>query len=238
MTASPRRPRAKRAEAVGIADRNQPILRHQRERKRTLHVRNGLDDRIVGRHRARSRIQVQNHFGIGARLEDRAMTAELVFELAGVHEIAVVGDGNLPVHALNQNRLRVVDVAVSGGRIAHVPDRDSAPAVFRASSRKTRRRRAPSTSRCAPARRPMRLFLRSPGRDAEARRAQGRSGWRLRDDRRCQTPRILLLSLSWGPTPTTCASRTCGRSALVAAIFCLVVIWPRLILPRPMQLAA
>ena len=113
-----------------IAHGNEPIFRHQRERKRTLHVRNRLDDRLVGRHRARSRVQVQNHFGIGGRLEDRPMPAELVFELAGVHEVAVVRDGDLPVRALNQNRLRVVDFAVSGGRIAHVSDGDGARQLF------------------------------------------------------------------------------------------------------------
>ena len=46
-----------RPEPVRIAHGDEPILRHQRERKGALHVRHRLDDRLVGRRRARSRVQ-------------------------------------------------------------------------------------------------------------------------------------------------------------------------------------
>ena len=73
---------------------------------------------------------MQDHLRVGRRLEDRASLHELVLELAGIDEIAVVPDRDLPVRAIDQNRLRVIDVAVAGRRVAHVTDRDVAGQFF------------------------------------------------------------------------------------------------------------
>ena len=43
-------------------------------------------------------------------LEDRAVADELVAQLAGVDEVAVVGDGDLAVRAVDQERLRVLEL--------------------------------------------------------------------------------------------------------------------------------
>src|SRR5687768_5534729 len=73
---------------------------------------------------------MQNDFGVGAGLENGAMPAQLVFQLAGIHKIAVVSDRNLTMRALDQDWLRIVDLAVAGSRIPHVADRDRARKFF------------------------------------------------------------------------------------------------------------
>ena len=67
---------------------------------------------------------MQDDFGVAAGLEDRAVADQLVAQLAGVDEVAVVRDGDLAVRAVDQERLRVLELALARGRIARVPDRD------------------------------------------------------------------------------------------------------------------
>jgi hypothetical protein len=45
--------------------------------------------------------------GVAAGLENRTLADELVLQLAGVDEIAVVADGDLSVRTVDQDRLRV-----------------------------------------------------------------------------------------------------------------------------------
>ena len=54
------------------------------------------------------------------------MSNQLVLQLAGIHDVAVVSHGNLPVGAIDQDRLRVVCAAVARRGIADVPDGDMA----------------------------------------------------------------------------------------------------------------
>ena len=74
----------------------------------------------------RSRVEVQDDFGVAAGLEDRSVADQLVAQLAGVDEVAVVADGDLAVGAVDEERLRVLELALAGGRVAGVPDRDVA----------------------------------------------------------------------------------------------------------------
>ena len=69
---------------------------------------------------------------------------ELVAQLVGVDQIAVVADGDLTVRAIDQNRLRVGEPAFAGGRIADVSDGDVTWQLRRASARRRRPRRSPS----------------------------------------------------------------------------------------------
>jgi hypothetical protein len=69
---------------------------------------------------------VQHDLGIAARLEDGALAHELLAQLVRVHQVAVVGNRDLPVPALDQERLRVREAALTAGRIAHVSDRHRA----------------------------------------------------------------------------------------------------------------
>ena len=53
---------------------------------------------------------MKDDFRIAGGLEDRTGAHQLVAQLAGVDQIAVVGDGDLSVAALDEERLRVLDV--------------------------------------------------------------------------------------------------------------------------------
>ena len=61
---------------------------------------------------------MQHHLRVAAGLKDGALADQLVSQLAGVDQIAVVADGNLPVRALDQNGLRVGQAAFA----ASIPD--------------------------------------------------------------------------------------------------------------------
>ena len=106
-----------------VADGNEPILREHDEGERAAHLRDGLDDGLLDAGRPRLRVEVQHDLGVAARLEDGALAHELVAQLVRVHQVAVVRDGNLPVPALDQERLRVREAALTRRRIAHVADR-------------------------------------------------------------------------------------------------------------------
>ena len=47
---------------------------------------------------------------------------ERVAQLGGVHDVAVVADGELTVHAVHENRLRVGETALARRRVADVTD--------------------------------------------------------------------------------------------------------------------
>jgi hypothetical protein len=88
-----------------------------------LDLRHRFDDGVVDGAGFRPRVQVQHHFGVAARLEDRALPHQLVAELGGVHEVAVVTDGNLPMRAVDDDRLRVEQLALARGRVPDVANR-------------------------------------------------------------------------------------------------------------------
>src|SRR6185503_8162338 len=116
-------PQRERTEAVRIAHGDQAITRQHHQRERALDLRHRLDDRIVDAPRLRSRVEVQDHFGVAVRLEDRSLLDELVAQLASVDDVAVVAEGDLPVRAVDQDRLRVEQLALAGGRVPDVADR-------------------------------------------------------------------------------------------------------------------
>jgi hypothetical protein len=61
---------------------------------------------------------------------DPSRTSRSRPQLAGVHEIAVVRDGDLSVRAIDQDGLRVEQAALARGRVAGVADRDMAGQRF------------------------------------------------------------------------------------------------------------
>ena len=74
------------------------------------------------RRRLRSRVEVQQHFGVARRLENRALRDQHVAQLLRVDQVAVVPDGDLAVRAVDQDRLRVLEPALAGRGVAHVAD--------------------------------------------------------------------------------------------------------------------
>ena len=113
-----------RAESVGVSRGDQPVLGQEGERVGAADLRDRLADRLFDRRGSRSCIQVQDDFGVAAGLEDGPVEHQLVAQLERVDEIAVVRHGNLAVRAVDEERLRVLELAFAGGRIARVPDSD------------------------------------------------------------------------------------------------------------------
>ena len=86
-----------RPEPMRIAHPDQPILRHHDERERAAHLRQGVDDRGLGaalRERA-NRWTMTSVSVVG--LENRTGPDERVAQLAGIDQVAVVADRQLPV---------------------------------------------------------------------------------------------------------------------------------------------
>ena len=140
-----------RAEAVRIADGDQPVLRQHHQRERALHLRHRFDDRVLDAARLRSRVEVQDHFGVAVRLEDRSLLHEIVAQLARVDDVAVVAERDLAVRAVDQDRLRVEQLALARPSSSARGRSRSVPAASTASRRRRCRRRSPSRARCAPA---------------------------------------------------------------------------------------
>ena len=112
-----------RTESMRIADGNEPVLREHHERKRALHLRDGVDDGVLDAAGLRLRVQMQDDLRVAVRLEDRSLPDELLAQLFRVHEITVVTERNLPVRAVDEDRLRVGQLALTRRGIAHVADR-------------------------------------------------------------------------------------------------------------------
>ncbi len=79
---------------------------------------------LVGQRRPLGpRDEVQDHLGVGRRLEDRAVLLELLPQRLRVHEIAVVGDGHRAVRGGAGDGLGVAQVRAARGGVADVADR-------------------------------------------------------------------------------------------------------------------
>ena len=82
--------------------------------------------RLGERARLRPRVEVHEHFGVAVGLEDRPVADQPIADLVGVDDVAVVADADLAVHAVDDDRLRVGQLALAGGRVARVADGDMA----------------------------------------------------------------------------------------------------------------
>ena len=77
---------------------------------------------------------MQHDFGVAGGLEDRPGADQLVTQLVGVDQVAVVGDRDLAVRAVDQERLGVLELALARGRVARVADGEMAGQRLRVSS--------------------------------------------------------------------------------------------------------
>ncbi len=66
--------------------------------------------------------QMKDDLAIRGRLEDRALALEFVAQDAGVDQVAVMRDGELPAEAIDHEGLRILQRARAGGGIAGVAD--------------------------------------------------------------------------------------------------------------------
>ena len=65
---------------------------------------------------------MNEHLCIAVGLKDRALADQRSTELASIHQVSVVADGELAVHAVHDDRLGVQELAFASRRITDVPD--------------------------------------------------------------------------------------------------------------------
>ena len=121
-------PEHERPEPVRVARGEDLIPGDHRQRVRAAHLRQRLDDRVLDRRVAFDRANRCTMTSVSVvvwKIEPCA--TRLVLEVGGVDQVAVVRDAELPVRALDEQRLRVLDLARAGGRVAHVADGDCSP---------------------------------------------------------------------------------------------------------------
>ena len=119
-------PERERPEAMRVAHRDQAVFGDQRKRERAGQLGDRLDQRVFHRSGLRPGVEVQHHFGVAVGLEDRSGSDQAFAHFVGVDDVAVVTDPDLPVHAVDQDRLRIRQLAVAGRRVAGVANRDVA----------------------------------------------------------------------------------------------------------------
>ena len=67
--------------------------------------------------------EVEDHLGVGGRLEDRAALLQPLLHGHGIGDVAVVGDGEAAAGELGEERLDVAIARAARGRVAGVADR-------------------------------------------------------------------------------------------------------------------
>ena len=102
-----------RTESVRVTDPDHAILGHHHEGERPANLRDCVDNRRLDTLLARTREQMDNDLGVAVGLEDGTAADQRVAQLAGVHQVAVVRDGDLAVGAVDQDRLRVEELALA-----------------------------------------------------------------------------------------------------------------------------
>ena len=111
-----------RAHAVRVAEGDHRALRHHDGRVGAREPRHHGLDRVLDRPCLLHREQGGDDLRVGRAAERKPALAQLVVELDGVGQVAVVGEGQLaPV--VPPHGLRVLPRAAAGGRVANVADR-------------------------------------------------------------------------------------------------------------------
>ena len=112
-----------RADAERVANPDDALVGQRDEGVGAFGLAQGIDHPIDDVAAPAHRHQVDEHFGIGGRLEDRAAANELLAELAGVGEIAVVADRQTAELKIGKQRLNVAQPRPPGRRIPVMADR-------------------------------------------------------------------------------------------------------------------
>ena len=109
-------------EAVRIAGNDDAILRQEDERERSFELQQCVAEGSREGAFRRVRDEVEDDFGIARCLEDRAAIFEVLAQLGGVRNIAVVRDRNLAFVAGDGKRLRVAERRVTRSRVPRMTD--------------------------------------------------------------------------------------------------------------------
>ena len=115
----------------GIAHADQLLGGQRHQRIGAFHLAQRIDQLVDDAHGAASRRQMDDGFGVGGGLEDRALRHQFGAQRMRVGEIAVMGDGDAAAGQIGENRLDVAGKGTAGGGIAHMADRETALEVAR-----------------------------------------------------------------------------------------------------------
>ena len=115
-------PEAQRPHAGGVAEGDHGVLGHDHGRVGALQAAHHLRDGVLDALRRVGGDQRGDDLRVGGRAEPDALGGELVVQLDGIDQVAVVRqrDGAAVVAV---DRLRVLPAAGAGRRVAHVADR-------------------------------------------------------------------------------------------------------------------
>ena len=116
---------AERTEALRIAGADELVLGHDRQAVAALDHLEALDDAFLDCLLVGARDEVHDDFRIDGGLEDRALLLELMANLGGIRQVAVVGKRDLAARVVDEQRLRVGEQARARRRIAHMADGDA-----------------------------------------------------------------------------------------------------------------
>ena len=111
-----------RPEAVRVAHRQELVVGEDQQRVGALDAVQGFDEApgqiaVLG-----AGHEVDDDLGVHGRLEDRPFVLEVLADVDGVDEVAVVGHGDRPEAGLDDERLGVLDLARPRGRVPVVAD--------------------------------------------------------------------------------------------------------------------
>ncbi len=133
-----------RAKPERVANADDLAIAHDHQGKRSLDLPQGRKDAARG---IRLRQQMQDDLAIDRGLEDRALLLEFIPKQGRIDQIPIMPDGQLPPAALAHQRLGILDVARSRGRVSHVPDGPRPFERFKIRRRKDLRTRPIATCR-------------------------------------------------------------------------------------------
>ena len=119
-----------RADAERIARADQLLVRQADQRIGAFDLAQRLDEPLDDARTAAARDEMQDDFGVGGRLEDRAIADEIAAQRQAVGQIAVMGDGEAAGADFGEQRLDIAQNGFAGGRIAHMADGAAAGQAF------------------------------------------------------------------------------------------------------------
>ena len=112
-----------RPDAERIARADQLLVGQRDQRIGAFDLAQRLDEALDDARPAAARHEMQDDFGVGGRLVDRAVAHEFAPQRQAVGEIAVMGDGEAAGVEFGEERLHVAQDRLAGRRIAHMADR-------------------------------------------------------------------------------------------------------------------
>ena len=111
-----------RAESAWIASGEDAVARHHHDRECAFNLCERVGNGVHQRACAGVGDELHDDFGVGGGLEVSALALEARAQIAEVHEVAVMSDGDEALGGVDANGLGVEQCRVAGGGVARVAD--------------------------------------------------------------------------------------------------------------------